>query len=80
MVEDFFPNKRVKVFDPTLFIDDVKTPLTVTMKEATIVRWYGMWNWDHSYYYDSLIDVIFDHRGLSRSHITTFVKDINHAY
>ena len=41
MMKTFYPGTRVLVFDPSLFIDDVKTPLSTTMKPATVLRWYG---------------------------------------
>ena len=48
---------RLKIFDNTLYIDDKTTPLSVTMKPATIQK----------VYFDKihgrlLADVIFDHR------------------
>jgi hypothetical protein len=29
---------RVKVFDPRLFVDDFKTPLSMTVQPATVLR------------------------------------------
>lgn len=83
MEKTFYPGTRVMVFDYSLFKDDKSTPLSVTVKPATVVRWYGQ---DYSNHpaesmralgnYPSLIDVDFDHRGLSRGHFTTFVENI----
>lgn len=70
------------VFDPSLYEDDIKTPLSVTVRPATVVKWYGQLQ--KSYCdgelvlgpYDSLIDVVFDHRPerVSHGHFTTFVE------
>jgi len=54
----YFPFTRLLVFDPRRFIDDVTTPLSTTMRPATIVAWYGMKTSVASY--PSLIDVVFD--------------------
>jgi len=35
------PGTRVLVFDRTLFKDDKKTPLSMTLKKATVVCRYG---------------------------------------
>ena len=37
----YFPGTRVMVFDPRLFEDDVSTPLSHTVRPATVKRWYG---------------------------------------
>ncbi len=60
--EDFFPGTRVIVFDPLLYVDDVKTPLNVTRKPATVVCWHGTYNKDPIWIYENQIDVRFDHR------------------
>lgn len=52
--KDFNVGTRIYVFDSRKFIDDVKTPLTVTMRPATIIRWRGIY--DKS----EMVDVIFD--------------------
>lgn len=53
---------RAMVFDPHLFVDDKSTPISYTIRPATIVK----------YRYDSfgrkLADVIFDHRPEDVSH------------
>lgn len=61
------PGDRVKVFDPLLYKDDVSTPLSRTMRPATIVKRYGL-----SRDYPDLLDVEFDHRPgvISRAHFT----------
>lgn len=59
----FFPGTLVRVFDTRLYKDDVSTPLSYTMRFATVLRWYGK----KSVYsgqtvtYPSLIDVRFLH-------------------
>lgn len=80
----FKPGDRVMVFDYTLFKDDKTTPLSYTVRPATIVRWYGS---PVQHFpindctlgpYESLIDVVFDHRPEreSHGHFTTCVKHI----
>ena len=65
----FIPGDRVLVFDPSLWIDDKKTPLSVTIKLATVVCHYGL-----SKEYPSLLDVVFDHSSkVSKGHFTTGV-------
>lgn len=62
------PGTRVKVFDHTLYKNDTLTPLSVTMKSATVVKHYG--ELAHRYPindltlgpYESMIDVVFDHK------------------
>lgn len=61
----YFPGTRVKVFDSRIYKDDISTPLSVTIKSATVVRWYGRLQQRFSDGstlgpYPSLIDVIFD--------------------
>lgn len=75
-METFYPGTRVLVFDPSLFLDDKGTPLSVTMKPATVLRWYGKRSNYGGWTDDSLIDVNFDHRGESRGHFTTTVEKI----
>jgi hypothetical protein len=71
------PGDRVQAFDWTLFKNDHDTPLSVTMKPATVVRRYGRlptrlspWN------YPDLVDVVFDHRPEreSQGHFTDCVR------
>lgn len=61
------PGTRVMVFDSLLYKDDIKTPLSVTMKPATVIRHYGLQK--HVVCqdltlgpYSSMVDVLFDHR------------------
>jgi hypothetical protein len=65
-MKTMWPGTRVKVFDHRLFVDDKSTPLSVTMKPATVVCWYGY----ESRFgrYSDLIDVVFDHRPDEVSH------------
>lgn len=67
------PGDRVEVFDNTLFCDDISTPLSVTMKPATIVCRYGRKS--QFGIYPDLVDVVFDHRPerVSKAHFTNFV-------
>lgn len=68
---EFYPGTTVRVFDPRLYKDDRTTPPSVTMKLATVIRWYGKkstYN-GQTATYPSLIDVIFWHDGReSKSH------------
>jgi hypothetical protein len=76
----FYPGDRVMVFDHLLHKDDVSTPLSHTVRPATVVRWYGKTvrypGNEEDCIYPSLIDVRFDHRGLSNGHFTDHVKKI----
>ncbi len=78
-MEEFNVGDRVNVFDPRLYIDDVKTPISMTMKPATVIKWYGKYDKDPIWNYESLIDVVFDHRPdtPSKGHITGFVHKNN---
>lgn len=54
---------KVKVFDHLLFKDDISTPLSYTIRPATVVRVYS------SGYGETLVDVEFKHRsGTSKAH------------
>lgn len=71
------PGTRVKVFDSRLYKDDKVTPLSMTMKEATVVKHYGQlaeyFNEDLILGpYESMVDVVFDHRPneIDRGHFT----------
>lgn len=74
----FYPGTRVLVFDATLFVDDKSTPLSHTVRPATVVCWYGCRASEvlGGYQYPSLIDVQFDHRpqAISRGHFTDAVR------
>ncbi len=77
-MKELFPNDRVLVFDSRLYKDDVSTPLSMTMKPATIVNRYGSLKKDYVSGslgpYPDLIDVVFDHRPeeVSKGHFTNF--------
>ncbi len=74
-----FPGARVKVFDSSLFKDDISTPLSMTMQPATVLRRYGMKSISHAnvsygdygevygkpdvWLYPDLVDVRFDYDG-----------------
>jgi len=72
------PDSRVLVFDASLFVDDVKTPLSHTMKPATVTRRYGYRSvYNKNWIYDDLVDVVFDHNGSpSRGHFTRGIKEL----
>lgn len=76
------PGSRVKVFDNRLFKNDVDTPLSVTMKEATVIQRYGSLAIHYPSGtlgpYPDLIDVRFDHRPetISKGHFTDFAKEL----
>lgn len=75
------PGDRVIVFDHTIFKDDKTTPLSMTLKPATIIRRYGQKCYypvsEVTYIYPDLIDVDFDHRGESKGHFTTRARTID---
>lgn len=57
------PGDRVMVFDRRLFKNDRATPLSVTVKPATVVRRYGKRSpFNQEWVYPDLVDVLFDHR------------------
>lgn len=72
------PGDRVIVFDHRLFDNDKTTPLSVTMRPATVLRRYGKKCHypisEETYFYPDLIDVDFDHRGESNGHFTKRVR------
>ena len=60
---------HVKVFDSRLFVDDVKTPLSVTMKAAVITKIYNLQE------YNTVCDVIFDHDNRkSKGHFISLIQ------
>ena len=60
---------EVLVFDRTLYRDDLTTPLTVTLKEATIVKVYGVGT-------DKTADVRFHHNNrISKGHFLWGIHD-----
>src|SRR5260221_7047258 len=67
MNPELFPGDRVMVFDSRAYKDDISTPLSITMKPATIVSRYGKVKANDRLGlilgpYPDLIDVIFDCR------------------
>jgi len=71
------PGSRVNVFDPLLYINDVKTPLSHTVRPATVVCRYGKYSMNARYRYPDLVDVKFDHRPrISHGHFTDCVEKI----
>ena len=74
MEKIFKPGQRVMVYDYSLFKNDKDTPCLQLTLPATVVCWYGK---QIKYYpindfslgpYESLVDVIFDHRPNQVSH------------
>jgi hypothetical protein len=82
-MSDIMPGDRVLVFDWRLFKDDISTPLSVTMKPATVVCRYGALK--QTYLsgdlelgpYPDLCDVKFDHREeVSKGHFTSRITKL----
>ena len=63
---------RVKVFDGSLFEDDITTPLSVTMQSATVKRLY----WEKGEFGRKLADVEFEYRPgeISRGHFVDLIE------
>ena len=38
---NILPGCRVMVFDTSLYVDDIKTPPSMTIRKATVIRRYG---------------------------------------
>jgi hypothetical protein len=84
MVSEFHrnlaPGDRCVVFDSRLFVDDKTTPLSVTLRPATVLRRYSAQriDFDRGGYLNEwvdLVDVAFDHSSVvSRGHFTTGVR------
>lgn len=81
MTEDTLHGRRAKVFDSLLFKDDVSTPLSMTMRPATIVCHYGYRQTTFAgeavdWIYSDCVDVVFDHRPdrISHGHFTVTIK------
>jgi hypothetical protein len=55
-IMEYYPGTRVNVFDPRLFKDDITTPISMTVRSAIVVRWYGKLKKEYWTYYD-------DHEG-----------------
>lgn len=80
-MSEIMPGDRVMVFDYRLYVDDWSTPPSVTMKPATVICRYGykqpaIDEGSKDWIYPDLVDVEFDHRGLSKGHFTYGVKRI----
>jgi hypothetical protein len=75
-MSEIMPGDRVMVFDYRLFKDDKLTPLSHTVRPATVVCRYGIK--EHGRTYEDLCDVLFDHRNehVSHGHFTYGVKRI----
>lgn len=85
-VKGIAPGTRVMVFDSTLYKDDKKTPLSYTVRPAVVIRHYGLQAQDYGSTndlvlgpYQSLVDVIFDHRPerVSKGHFTYSISVID---
>ena len=79
MRKEIMPGDRVLVFDSRLYIDDVKTPIEHTMRQATVVCRYGCYGYhgEHTRWrYPDLCDVVFDHRpeSVSKGHFTDGIR------
>ncbi len=74
---EYFPGTRLMVFDNTLFRNDIDTPLSVTMKPATVTCWYGYRDKQFGLY-PNMVDVLFDHRSerVSRGHFIWATKSL----
>ncbi len=77
-LEKALPGARVIAFDHLLYMDDIRTPLSYTMRPATVVARYGQ-SAEHLRLsdvtlgpYPDLVDVLFDHRPerVSKGHFT----------
>jgi hypothetical protein len=81
-LDTFIPGDRVIVFDGRIYKDDKVTPLSITMRPATVVCWYGLpAKFQNGYTHfarneQTLIDVLFDHRPseVSRGHFTSAIQ------
>jgi hypothetical protein len=81
---NIMPGDRVKVFDALLFKDDRVTPLSHTVRPATVVRRYGALKQVYKINdltlgpYPDLVDVVFDHRPKTEScgHFTNGVETL----
>jgi hypothetical protein len=80
---NIMPGDKVLVFDSSIYINDIVTPLSVTLRPATVVCRYGektishmncVHYWDSpicepdTWLYPDIVDVVFDHRPERVSH------------
>lgn len=74
---EIMPGDRVSVFDHRLFKDDKSTPLSTTIKSATVIRRYGK-EYPVSGKHPDLVDVEFDYLPgqISKAHFTRNVVTI----
>lgn len=74
---EYFPGMRLLVFDNTLFKDDITTPLSMTMKPATVMCWYGYRDKQYGIY-PNMVDVLFDHKPdrVSKGHFVWATKEL----
>jgi len=82
---NILPYDRVECFDSRLYIDDIKTPLSTTVRKGTVIRRYGYVSEymlkEHGVEasrYPDMVDIIFDYRPeqVSKGHFTTGVKTL----
>ena len=81
-MKEFWPGTRIKTFDSRLYKDDISTPLDVTIKSGTVIKWYGyVSEWMEKEFgrevakYPELIDIKFDHsEKISHGHFIDFVE------
>ena len=71
------PGTKVKVFDSRIFKNDIDTPLSMTMRQATVIKRYGYKN-PKGWIYPDLVDVIFDGdtERISHGHFTERVQTL----
>ena len=78
-MQTFYPGTEVVVFDPSLYVDDIKTPLSITLQRATVVCWYGKRANKvlGDYVYPSLINVKLHRNGsISHGHFTDCIREV----
>ena len=77
-LDPLYPGDRVLVFDHRLYKNDRQTPLTTTMRPATVIRYYGKYCKGLQCFYPDLIDVVFDHRPQqeSKGHFLTSIEPL----
>lgn len=75
---NILPDDKVLAYDNTLYKNDKDTPLSMTMKSATVLCRYGYRStYNPNWIYPDLVDVIFDHnKRISKGHFTTGIKDL----
>ena len=76
--DEILPGTRVMVFDSRLFKDDKSTPLSYTIRLATVICRYGYESKFGLGKYPDLVNVIFDHKpnNISRGHFTDGIRKI----